>query len=146
MRFPLEEKRHVGTQLARDLSVAVREKHRHAKAPSDRGSPPRHRCCHHRVPTASGTRFTIRTTDVARLAATADGAPNLFGGAPDEVGAVYRALRIGTFNLERAARRPKCQGVVQRHRLEDGPQLVIAVRACAEHAQRQVDLCERPDR
>ncbi len=90
---PFEEKRHVGTQFARDLPLPFG---RNIGTPKRRQTADRCRGIAAATAESRLHRYALHDSDdhVARLAATADGAPNLFGGAPDEVGAIYWALRI----------------------------------------------------
>ena len=81
-----------------------------------------------------------------RLARAAERRPQRRGRPPDEVRRRRAARRAcGTSARTAPAAAMQSERVVQRDRLEDGPQLVIAVGARAEHAQIEVDLRVRPD-
>jgi hypothetical protein len=71
--------------------------------------------------------------------------PHLVRRAPDQVLAIGRTPGVVAAEREPVARPRDRQRIVQRNRLKNGAQLVIAVGARAEDAQRQVNLCERPD-
>ena len=81
----------------------------------------------------------------ARRPTASRGSPHPSRRASHEVRFVCGARRIVARELERPAHRTNRQRVVERDRLKDRPQLVVAVGARAKHAQRSVNFRERPD-
>ena len=108
--------------------------------------PPRH-CCRRRVPPAIGNALLQVDRDVARRAPPARRLPQPCRRAPDQIRLVGWTRRIVADEAKRTAgARRERQRIVQRDRLKDRPQLVIAVGATAEHAQREIDFRREPGR
>ena len=145
-RAALEKIRHVGAERRRDRRSASRGIARATARPSARSAaaasllpPPRPACI--------GIRF-------ARWTATSRGAPRRRAAVQTARPRATTRLRpsvghagivAGRCGTGRGRARER-QRVVQRDRLKDRPQLVIAVRPHAEHAQIEVDLRERANR
>ena len=78
-------------------------------------------------------------------AASTGRVPDLFRRPPDEIRGIRGTRRIVAGQREIAACPRQRQPIVQRDRLKDCTQLMVAVRADAKDAQRQINFGERSD-
>ena len=142
---PFREKRHVGAERrprsARSRAAPILTRQSVGSARSAAAAsllpPPR--------PACSGIRFSMRTRTPA--GSPRRPAARHSSSAARQTRFVRSTGHAGSSAVEsRTARATReRQRVVQRKRLKRRAELVIAVGAHAEHAQRQVDLRERPD-